>query len=730
MSHVVSDDRFLLDLVDAFGELTDTAAIQATCVRLLAARLQARFVGLYGIDGEGRPTLTAYDSTDNAAPPAPIGRFGEQTVVATEDGIASIEAPVRSGTRAAACLIARRPSPPWTPGEVHLVEQVARRTFIAVERARARANLQLVAERVSEMLESISDAFYAIDGHWRFAYVNKKAEEFWSQRRDELIGTPILEAFSDAVGTDAYRAHVRASIDRQAEHLETMFRGRWVDMSIYPAREGGLAVYFRDVTDRKVAEDRLRESEERLRLVVEGAREFAIQILDTDGRITDWYLGAQAVFGYSREEIIGQDGALLFTPEDREAGEPGKELEIARREGMAPDVRWHLRKNGTLVFIDGGTMPLRRADGTLRGYLKIGLDVTQRRTAEMRLRESEARFRQFAEASSDVIWIRNGETLELEFVGPAFETTYGCETGDVLGPDGFQRWLGLVHADDRTHVIEHIDRVKQGLHDMQEFRICRPVDRDERWIRDTAFPLVDEHGRVHHVAGIGQDVTELRQVQQRQAVLVAELQHRTRNLVAVVRTLMERTLAETGDLDRFAETYRDRLAALARVQQLLSRLNEGDRVAFDQVIRAELRAMGAIDGDGGSPRIALDGPDGVRLRSGTVQTLALALHELATNAVKYGALAQARGRLDVHWRVNGEAATPRLEVTWIESGVAMPEGGAPQGGGYGRELIERALPYQFGALTTYEMGPDGIRCTIDLPLSNEDRFKESSAKPR
>lgn len=140
---------------------------------------------------------------------------------------------------------------------------------------------------------------------------------------------------------------------------------------------------------------------------------------------------------------------------------------------------------------------------------------------------------------------------------------------------------------------------------------------------------------------------------------------------------------------------------------------------FDDLLRAELTALGALDGK--ADKVTLDGPVGVPLRSATVQTFALALHELATNAVKYGALSAGApdGHLTVRWRVqlNGDDR-PYLRAEWQESGVAMTDIGAPaHGGGYGRELIERALPYQLGAKTTYELGPDGVRCTIDVPIA-------------
>ncbi|GGF77701.1 hypothetical protein GCM10011402_32910 [Paracoccus acridae] len=124
---------------------------------------------------------------------------------------------------------------------------------------------------------------------------------------------------------------------------------------------------------------------------------------------------------------------------------------------------------------------------------------------------------------------------------------------------------------------------------------------------------------------------------------------------------------------------------------------------------------------GGDPeRISLNGPAGIRLRSSTVQTLAMALHELATNAVKYGALGQAAGRLAITWSLDpdGLEGAPWLHIDWRESGVEMQLAEASsRGTGQGRELIERALPYQLKAKTTYAFTPNGVHCTISLPVS-------------
>lgn len=168
-------------------------------------------------------------------------------------------------------------------------------------------------------------------------------------------------------------------------------------------------------------------------------------------------------------------------------------------------------------------------------------------------------------------------------------------------------------------------------------------------------------------------------------------------------------------MDDFRQRFGDRLTALSRVQGRLSQLAAGARVTFDELLASELTALGAPDN-----RVTLDGPEGVQLRSTTVQTFALALHELATNALKYGALAAQGGHLTVRWTLEAaEQRRPRLQVDWRESGVDMTQvGERASGSGYGRELIERALPYQLQAKTTYQLTADGVHCTIDVPAAS------------
>jgi PAS domain S-box-containing protein len=460
------------------------------------------------------------------------------------------------------------------------------------------------------------------------------------------------------------------------------------------------------VIDRLLIARTLRSTEERFRLTVEAALDYAIFLSDPQDRITDWLPGAQAVFGWTAEEAVGQPAAITFTPEDRERRQDEWETETARKEGVAPNVRCHIRKDGRRVFIEGSTRALRDADGTLLGFLKIGQDVTERRAAEERLRESEERFRQFGEASSDLIWIRDAETLQFEYLSPAFATIYGERQEEVLAGDTLQRWADLIHPEDREQTLARIKEVRAGERITHEFRIVRPSDGEIRWIKDTDFPILDEAGRVQRVAGIAKDVTPEKASAARLEVLVAELQHRSRNLLGVVTAVASKTLGE----EAAAGDFQSRLQALSRAQGLLSQFGS-DTAEVGALVRAELAAHTEIR----PPKVVVSGPK-VHLTARQVQNFSLAVHELTTNAVKHGALRDGVGQLSVTWALGQDEKGQRhLALAWTESGVDVQPGEVTRRG-YGRQLIERALSYSLHAETEFVLGEDGVRCRIQLPL--------------
>jgi len=449
-------------------------------------------------------------------------------------------------------------------------------------------------------------------------------------------------------------------------------------------------------------------SDELLRLVVESAIDFAIFSTDPNGLVTSWNAGAERVLGYAENEIIGRMADVIFTPEDRAAGIPDQERRQASAQGRAEDERWTMRKDGSRFWASGLAMPL--TDRTL-GYLKILRDRTEAHQSEARLRASEERFRLLATSIPQLVFrTRNdgqrtwGSPQWINFTGLSLEESLG------LG------WLDALHPEDREATQVAWDDARRTGEYYAEHRVRRSADGEYRWHQTRARPIEGADDASDWV-GTMTDIHDLRMLHGRQQVLMGELQHRTRNLLAVVQAIATKTRRNSGSFEAFQAEFESRLRALSRVQSLLARVDYQDVDLRDLVV-AELAAHDDGQREG---KTRLEGAS-IRLPATSAQAVGLALHELTTNAVKYGALAQPTGRLEVLWREQIEEGRRRVVVEWAESGVAMPE--RIERKGYGSELIERALPYQLGARTSLEFHSDGIRCTLVVPL--KDNVAEAS----
>jgi PAS domain S-box-containing protein len=351
--------------------------------------------------------------------------------------------------------------------------------------------------------------------------------------------------------------------------------------------------------------------------------------------------------------------------------------------------------------------------GFLRTYGIILGPVIDRLRQVEDLRASEQRFRALVEGVPQLVW-RSHDKGQWHWASPQWRAYTGQSPAESRGLG----WLEAVHADDRENTMEAWYMAHEhGRLDIAH-RLRRVSDGSYRWHRTHSAPqgAASGHGPAlpRDWVGTSTDIDDLRHPREQQGVLLNELQHRTQDLLGAIRSVADRTLRRARDLADFRTGFHDRLGALARVQRLRSRPEGHDRVTFDDLIRAELHAQGALDD--GTGRVVLEGPPDLRLRSDDVQTLAMALHELAADAARYGALTQPGGHLEVRWRLVSSADGPWLEIVWQESGVVMPsEGDAPQGSGQGREFIEKALPHQLGARTHYQLGPEGLRCVISIP---------------
>jgi two-component system CheB/CheR fusion protein len=194
-------------------------------------------------------------------------------------------------------------------------------------------------------------------------------------------------------------------------------------------------------------------------------------------------------------------------------------------------------------------------------------------------------------------------------------------------------------------------------------------------------------------------------------MLLGELQHRVRNILGVVRSVVARTVRSSGSVEELAASLDGRLDTLARTQGVFTRSGVS-AVDLEDVIRDELVAVAARE-----EHLEIDGPP-LRLRREAAEAFALALHELTTNAVKYGALSEPAGRLSVTWNLLNTAKGPKLSLEWRESGVRALDI-RPARQGFGRELIERGLPYELGAETSLEFGRGGVKAVIEVLLTDK-----------
>lgn len=447
-------------------------------------------------------------------------------------------------------------------------------------------------------------------------------------------------------------------------------------------------------------------SEELPRLVFDSVVGFAVIAMDRDGVVTMWNEGAERLIGYAWEEIIGRDGDAIFTPEDRVAGAPQQERATALANGRAEDERWHLRKDGSRFWGSGLLMPL--ADGS--GFAKIMRDLTEQRQAQDRLARSEELFRLLATNIPQLVFRTRG-TGERTWGSPQWIAFTGLSLEDSLGLG----WMDAVHPDDRPGTAGAWHEAWQSGQYYAEHRIRRSSDGQYRWHQTRARPVSEDGDVESDWVGTSTDVHEMRGLQERQKVLLAEIQHRTRNLLAIVQSLARQTQRSSGSLEAFMTEFEGRLRTLSRVQSMLAGADQRP-IELQDLIGAELRAHG---GDEDVDRVTIRGPP-IRLSPKAAQTFALAIHELATNAIKHGALGQPDGRLAVDWRAEDLGPDQRLVLDWIESGVRLPDPGLqPPRKGYGSELIERALPYQLGAETHLDFGHDGVRCRISMAIKQE-----------
>ncbi|MEO2089035.1 MAG: PAS domain S-box protein, partial [Gemmataceae bacterium] len=424
-----SEERqtFLLKLSDALRPLDGPEEIKTAAARVLGEHLRVNRALYAEVEGDNWIVTRGYEQGVASLPdgPYPAATYGHWVMRTYRDGrrivfrdtrtdprfataerdahaavgiLAAVGVPLVKGGRLVAILAVHTAGPrDWTGAEIGLVEEVAERTWAAVERAKAEAELKASEERYRLLVESQADMICRFRPEGTILFVNDAYARAFGTTAAKLVGTQ----FWDLIPPEQHDG-VQAQLDGltpespqvQIENMIVSARGPrwslWTNRALEFDAAGRVVVAQStgmDITDRKNAEAALKASEERLRLIVESATDYAIVTLDPDRTVTTWSPGAEAVFGWTGAEMVGRSADVVFTPEDRAAGAPQQDADTARQTGRAADERWHLRKDGRRFFASGVLTPLGEGD---RGFVKVARDLTDRKRAEEELEERVA----------------------------------------------------------------------------------------------------------------------------------------------------------------------------------------------------------------------------------------------------------------------------------------------------------------------------------------------------
>jgi PAS domain S-box-containing protein len=410
--------------------------------------------------------------------------------------------------------------------------------------------------------------------------------------------------------------------------------------------------------------------------------------LDRDWRYVIFNRAAETYFGVSRDIVLGKVIWDIFPQGIGTPFERACRRAMDAREATTFETQSNLRPDRVVEL---RVAPMRE------GGIAVSLnDITERRRAEDALREAHDRSEEILESISDAFYAIDAEH-RFTYVNRVAEAWWGRRREDLIGKvlaEEFPRALGTPAYEAQV----------AALRERREVRMEAMSPIIDRWIDISMFP-----------SGTGlsvyfRDISGRKESERRQRLLVNELNHRVKNTLAVVQALARRTLGGAETLAQAREAFTARLMALAGAHDVITRETWTGADLGEVVDRSLLRQL---DRPG---RVRVEGPP-VMVSPKLALSLSLALHELMTNAMKYGALSQDDGEVILAWRTSGEGADLRLHIHWAETGG--PPVSPPKRRGFGSRLIERALAIEVGGRVALDFAPGGVVCDIDASLAWE-----------
>ncbi len=461
-----------------------------------------------------------------------------------------------------------------------------------------------------------------------------------------------------------------------------------------------------DAAERARIEKNLRDSEALKSAIVEAALDCVVTVTD-DSRVIEWNPAAERTFGYLRDAALGRDLAeLIIPPEFRKRHHHGMARYLATGEGPVLGRRIELeaqRHDGSRFPIELTITPIHIAGRPhFTAYLR---DLTERRRAEAALRENEQRLRATYEHAFVGIGEvdRNGRFLR---VNEQLCAITGFSREELLE----RTFWDMTHLDDREADLAQFSRLMLGkAHAYTVEKRYVHKDGHTVWVEVAASRVDDTSGQPLYGIRVVRDISERKKAEEHQRLLVNELNHRVKNTLATVQSIVSQTLRISEAPRETREAMESRLFALSRAHNVLTRENwEG---ALLEDIVADV--LEPYHGSDRRSRIHCRGSK-VHLVPRMALALSMAVHELATNAAKYGALSNATGEVHLSWMVDHTSTPALLLLRWREKGG--PAVAPPSCKGFGSRLIERSLAHDLAAEVRIEYAPTGLVCSVEAPL--------------
>jgi PAS domain S-box-containing protein len=603
----------------------------------------------------------------------------------------------------------------FTELENHLALTIARQLGFAVERIRAEQALRESETHKSAILQSALDGIITMDEKGRILEINPTAQRLLRRPQEQMAGKTVLETMVPERLRAQYRRSPKSFVEIAegtvvGSRLEVpLLRGDGsefdaeVSVSASPLPTGQVlfTAYLRDVTERRHAE----RAAQQLASIVESSDD-AIVSKDLNGTIMTWNAGAERLFGYKAAEVIGKPITILIPP-DRLDEEPGILARIRRGERIDHYETVRRRKDGSLVDISLTVSPMRDDKGAIVGASKIARDTTERKQAEAKLRDSEQQLKEILAAIPAAIYTTDAQgkityyneaAVELAGRTPTIGSDEWCVTWKLYWPDG----RPMRHDECPMAVA-----LKEGRPIRNAEAIAERPDGSRVPFIPYPTPLRDWTGKVVGAINMLVDVSERKQAETQQRVLFNELNHRVKNNMQTLQSLLHLAAKQTRSAE--AQTILDeasrRVAAMAAAQQVLYGTTDATRFSarefLDTVCQTVRQTFPA------NPQIDCESAP-VELSNEAAMPLALILNELLTNAIKHGLIGQTEGTIRAGLTKDGddfvlsvEDDGPGFDVTSVRnrsSGLRLVQG------------LARQLCGRFDVTTN-----SGTRCAVRFP---------------